>query len=55
MCTEQYVLSIPIILLLTSRGLAHKVQKLVLTLKLTQEPKNAMRPREVRLQKGCVG
>ena len=39
----QYVLSNPNTLLLTSRGLACKVQKLVHTLNLTQEPKNAMR------------
>ena len=53
--TVQYVLSNPKILLLTSRGLARKVQKLVFTLNLTQEPKNAMRLREVRLQKGLRG
>ena len=34
------------------RPRARKVQKLVLTLSLTQKPKNAMRPYEVRLQKG---
>ena len=52
----QYVHSNPHNLLLTSRGLARKVRTLVLTLKL-QEPKNAMRPREVRLRviKGYVG
>ena len=55
MCTVQYVLSNPSILLLTSCSLARKVQKLVLTLNLTQEPKNAMRSREVRLQKGLHG
>ena len=54
-CTVQYVLSNPNTLLLTSRSLVRKVQKLVLTLNLTQEPKNAMRPREVRLQKGPCG
>ena len=51
----QYILSNPNILLLTSRILARKVQELVLTLNLAQEPKNAMRPREVRLQKGPRG
>ena len=49
--TVQYVLSNTNILILTARGLARKVQELVLSLNLTQEPKNAMRPREVRLQK----
>ena len=48
-CTVQYVHSNPYTLLPTSRGLARKVRKLVLTLKLTQEPKNVSRPREVRL------
>ena len=38
-----------------SRGLAPKVLTMVLTLKLTQEPKNEMRPNEVRLQKGARG
>ena len=51
----QYVLSNPNILLLTSRSLARKVQELVLTLNLVQEPKNALRPSEVRLQKGPRG
>ena len=55
MCTVQYVLSNPNTILLTSPGLACKVRKLVLTLILTQEPKNAMMPREVRLQKGLRG
>ena len=55
MCTVQYVLSNPNTLLLTSRDIARKVQKLVLTLNLTQEPKIAMRPREERLQKGPRG
>ena len=55
MCTVQYVNSNPHILLLTSRGLACKVLTLVLTLNLIQEPKNAMRPREVPLQKGPRG
>ena len=46
----------PNILLLTSHSLARrKVQELVLTLNLTQEPKNALRLREVRLQKGPRG
>ena len=54
-CTVQYILSNPNILLLTSRNLARKVQELVLTLNLAQEPKNAMRPREVRLQTGPRG
>ena len=49
MCTVQFVHSNPYTLLLTSRGLARKVRKLVLTFKLTQEPKNVSRPREVRL------
>ena len=55
--TVQYVHSNPRphALLLTSCRLACKVQKLVLTLKLTQEPMNAMRPREVRLQKSQRG
>ena len=43
----QYVLCNPHTLLPTSRGLAGKVRKLVLILKLTQEPKNAMRLRKV--------
>ena len=51
----QYVLSNPNTILLTSPGLACKVRKLVLTLILTQEPKNAMMPREVRLRKGLRG
>ena len=55
MCTVQYILSNPNILLLTSKGLARKVQELVLTLNLTQEPKNPMRLREVRLQNGPRG
>ena len=45
------LLSNPNTLLLNSRGLARKVQKLV----LTQEPKNAMRPSEVRPPKGLRG
>ena len=51
MCTVQYLLSNPNILLLTSRSLTPKVQELVLTLNLAQESKNAMRRRAVRLQK----
>ena len=54
-CTVQYILSNPNTLLLISHSLARKVQKLVVTLNLTQEPKNAMRPSEVRLQKGLRG
>ena len=54
-CTVQCVLSNPYILLLTSHDLPRKVQTMVLNLKLTQEPKIAMRPREVRLQKGPCG
>ena len=48
-CIVQYIHSNPYTLLLTSRGLARKVRKLVLTLELTQEPKNVSRPCEVRL------
>ena len=33
----------------------NKDRKLVLSLKLTKEPKNEIRPREVRLQKGPRG
>ena len=55
MYTVQYVLSNPNILLLTSRVLALKIQELVLTLNITQDAKNAMRPREVKLQKGPRG
>ena len=57
LCTVQYVLRDPNILLLTSRGLrpACKVQELVLTLNLSQEQRNAMRLCEVRLQKGPCG
>ena len=47
--TVQYVLSNPHTLLLTSCDLARKVLTMVLTLKLTQEPKNAMRPHVVIL------
>ena len=50
-----HIHSNPHTLVLISRGLANKVQTLVLTLNLIQEPKNAMRPREVRLQKDRVG
>ena len=49
-CTAKYVHSNPNALLLTSRGPAGKNQKLFgqyLTLKLTQEPKNAIKPREI--------
>ena len=42
-------------MLLSSRGLARKVWTMVLTLKLTREPKNAMRPGKVRLHKGLRG
>ena len=45
----------PLTLLLTSHDLANKVWKLVLTLKLSQEPKNAMRLHEVGLNKGWPG
>ena len=54
-CTVQYVHSNPNTLLLTSRGRAPKGQQWVLILKLSQEPKIAMKPREVRLQKGPRG
>ena len=54
-CTVQYVHSNPNTLLLTSCGRAPKVQQWVLTLKLSQEPKIAMKLREVRLQKGPRG
>ena len=53
--SEQYVHSNPNTLLLISRGLAQKDQKLVLTLTLYQEPKNVKRPREIRLLKGLRG
>ena len=43
-CTVQYVHSNPNTLLLTSRGLARKAHKLVLT-----EPKNSMRACDIRL------
>ena len=52
MCSVQHVHSNPNTLPLTSHGLARKVWQLVLTLKLTQKPKIALRLREVRLQKG---
>ena len=53
--TVQYIHSNTQTVLLTSRSLARKVPALFLTLKLTQEPNNAIRPHEVRLQKGPRG
>ena len=38
--------------ILTLHGAANKVRKLVLILKLTQEPKKEICPRKVRIQRG---
>ena len=53
--TVQYIHSNYHTLVLTSLGLACKIWTLVLTLKLAQEPKNAMQLHEVRLQEGLRG